>query len=96
MFGILKDLYSRKIIDDSLNKYGAMFPSVYQLLPIYSTPCMPAGMVKLPAPVVTASGASGSFDLFSAEAWKAVGWPKYAALGSKLPCGMLALCCIGG
>ena len=77
VFGFVKRMYSRATIQQELNNAGAMFPSVYQLLPIYEHTCMEKvrRRINLPAPIVT--HAHGIFELFSAEAWKDVGWPKY-------------------
>jgi tripartite-type tricarboxylate transporter receptor subunit TctC len=76
VFGILKNLYSRATVERELNRYGMMFPSIYQLLPIYGDACMSDHRkdIKLSVPISSNSG--GLFDLFSVSAWKDAGWPK--------------------
>ena len=50
-----------------------MFPSTFQLLPVYGDACMAEhrSSVKLPDAIKTSNG--GSFDVFSDLAWKAAG-----------------------
>jgi hypothetical protein len=91
VFGMVKNLYSRDIVALALNRYGTMFPSVYQLLPIYGDSCMSSVRkeINLPDPVSTNSG--GIFDLFSSYAWKQAGWPvcRRASIRSRLKATLL-------
>lgn len=60
-----------------LHTYGAEFPSVYQLLPVYSEPeCQHAkALEQLPPAAFNDSG--GKIDLFSMPAWRQIGWPRH-------------------
>jgi tripartite-type tricarboxylate transporter receptor subunit TctC len=81
VFGFIKELYSRATVDRELNRYGAMFPSVYQLLPIYGHSCMGDVRARIELPDATVTDSRGELDLFSAEAWRQVGWPKHRPAG---------------
>jgi hypothetical protein len=76
--GILGAMLSgvdKATLSSALNKYGMFFPSIYQLLPIYSEDCMP----DLPnnyAPGLPLTAVDiEQIALFEEGAWKALNWP---------------------
>lgn len=76
VFGVLQDFISRVTVEKQLNSYGALFPSFYQLLPIYDDNCARTGRGNLVLPKSVVS-LNRQANLFSAKAWREMGWPKF-------------------
>ena len=80
VFGVLQDFISRVTVEKQLNSYGALFPSFYQLLPIYDDNCARTGRGNLVLPKSVVS-LNRQANLFSAKAWREMGWPKFIPEG---------------
>lgn len=62
-------------LSSALNKYGMFFPSIFQLLPIYSEDCIPnLPNDYAPGLPLTATDIE-EIALFEEGAWKALNWP---------------------
>lgn len=77
IFGAMFRSFDRNTLSKSLNRYGASFPSAYQLLPIYEESCFN----KSPRPVAPAyfKRPDGTevpiLSLFDPGSWKKWHWP---------------------
>lgn len=80
LFGSLFGKIDVNTLARALNTHGATFPSVYQLLPIYGwQSCLQRVADDPPDPILvnTSGTIHNKFDLFSAQAWRRVGWPQF-------------------
>ncbi|MTD95253.1 PQQ-binding-like beta-propeller repeat protein [Hyphomicrobium sp. xq] len=81
MLGLLKDRLDKGTVAKALNDYGALFPSVYQLLPIYhehTADCMSHYTMPpddWPPHIADIGGSGDKFSIFDAKAWEEMGWP---------------------
>lgn len=80
VFGVLQDFISRVTVEKQLNSYGALFPSFYQLLPVYDENCARTGRNNLVLPKSVVS-LNRQANLFSAKVWREMGWPRYIPEG---------------
>jgi invasion protein IalB len=80
VFGVLQDFISRVTVEKQLNSHGALFPSFYQLLPIYDDNCARTGRSNLVLPKSVVS-LNRQANLFSAKVWREIGWPKFLPEG---------------
>lgn len=83
ILGMLGGMLDKNTIGAALNQHGVLFPSVYQLLPIYhehEADCMDAYAIKpddWPPRIASISGTNDKFAVFSSQSWKRFSWPAY-------------------
>jgi PQQ-like domain/Lecithin:cholesterol acyltransferase len=80
--GLISTLLDKATVAKALNEYGTMFPSAYELLPIYhehAPDCMDAYHIagdEWPPHIADIGGTTDRFSIFKASAWETFDWPE--------------------